>query len=107
MIFQNLIHNAIKYRDDSKKDPYIHITVAGEGTGVKITIEDNGIGISESAQKDVFKIFFRGTNVASGSGLGLYTVKHGVKKLGGRIELESEIHKGTKFTIYLPNERIR
>lgn len=106
IILQNLIHNAIKYRDESKKNQLINITVADEKEGVKITIEDNGIGISESAQNDVFKVFFRATNIASGSGLGLYTAKHCVKKLGGRIELESDVNTGTKFTIYLPNEKI-
>ncbi|MBS1636662.1 MAG: PAS domain-containing sensor histidine kinase [Bacteroidetes bacterium] len=102
-IFQNLIHNAIKYRGQDRKDPYIRIHVADEGRGIKITIADNGIGISEEAQKEVFKMFFRGTSIASGSGLGLYTVKHCVKKLGGQISLESKAGEGTTFSIYLPN----
>lgn len=102
-IFQNLIHNAIKYRDESRKNSYINITIVNEGAGVEINIEDNGIGIPEPAQKDVFKMFFRGTSIASGSGLGLYTVKHCIKKLAGHISLESKPAAGTTFTIYIPN----
>jgi hypothetical protein len=102
-IFQNLIHNAIKYRFESRKDSYLNISVCDLDTGVKIKIEDNGIGISDDAQKDVFKMFFRATSIANGSGLGLYTVKHCVKKLGGHISLESKLGLGTTFSIFIPN----
>ena len=50
-------------------------------------------------------MFFRATNQASGSGLGLYTVKHCIKKLEGHIALDSKQRDGTTFKIYLPNEK--
>jgi PAS domain S-box-containing protein len=101
-IFQNLIHNSVKYRNGNHRASYITISVADDRTGVMIRIEDNGMGIPEKLQKDVFKMFFRGTERAGGSGLGLYTVKHCVKKLGGHITMESMEEQGTTFMIFVP-----
>lgn len=102
-VFQNLIDNAIKYRRNIT-DSFIEIFVADEGHGVKIKISDNGIGIPDDLQKEVYKMFFRATNQASGSGLGLYTVYHTIKKLSGNITLDSKVNVGSTFTVYLPNE---
>ena len=103
-IFQNIIDNAIKYRNQHIYNSYINISVDDENSGVKIILEDNGIGIPENIQNDVFKMFFRGTNTASGAGLGLYTVKHCIKKLNGHISLATTKDGGTAFTIFVPNE---
>jgi signal transduction histidine kinase len=102
-LFQNLLENAIKYRKQNTES-FIKIAIGDENDGVKITIFDNGIGIPEDLQKDVFKMFFRATDQANGSGLGLYTVKHTVKKLGGQIKLVSKEKIGTTFTVFIPNE---
>lgn len=104
-LFHNLIDNAIKYKKENIPDPFIKITIEDEEGGVKITFSDNGIGITDNLQKDVFNMFFRATNQASGSGLGLYAVKHCIKKLGGHIKLYSEEKIGTTFTVHLPNEK--
>lgn len=104
-IFQNIIDNAIKYRNASAKNSFIKIEVADQNGGVKIIIEDNGIGIEEHLQKEVFKMFYRATDQSSGSGLGLYTVSHTLKKLNGQIKLSSKEKSGTTFTIYIPNEK--
>lgn len=105
-LFQNLLDNAIKYKKENIIDAYIKITVTDDSEGIKIIVEDNGIGIINSHQEDVFKMFFRCTDKVSGSGLGLYTVNHTIKKLGGTIKLESEEKVGTIFTAYLPNEKL-
>jgi hypothetical protein len=102
-LLQNLIHNAIKYQKEGNKHSKIKITVVDTKGGITINVEDNGIGIADEYQKDVFKMFFRATTKANGSGLGLYTVKHCVKKLGGHIDLISKEKIGTIFTIYIPN----
>jgi len=104
-IFQNIIDNAIKYKNLNSGTSFINITITDEAGGVKIDIADNGIGIPADLQKDIFKMFFRATDQARGSGLGLYTVNHTVKKLGGYINLNSEQGTGTTFTIYLSNEK--
>lgn len=102
-IIQNLIHNAIKYQNESRASTSIAILINDEGAGVRIIIQDNGMGIAEASHKDVFKMFFRATNLSSGSGLGLYTVKQCVKKLGGNISMQSDPAIGTTFSIYIPN----
>lgn len=104
-LFQNMIDNAIKYKKENITDAFVNIAVEDDEDGVKITFSDNGIGITEHLQKDVFNMFFRATNQASGSGLGLYTVKHCIKKLGGHIKLDSKEEIGTTFIVYLPNEK--
>lgn len=105
-LFQNLIENAIKYKKDNINDAFIKISITDESEGVKITVADNGIGIPEKLHKEVFKMFFRATDKAHGSGLGLYTVNHTIKKLNGHIQLDSQEKIGTTFTIYLPNEKL-
>lgn len=102
-IFTNLIQNAVHYRDRSKKNPFVKIKIVSEGRGVRINVEDNGMGMNEEAQRHVFKMFFKGSSISEGSGLGLYTVKRCVKKLGGHIAMESKVKTGTVFSIYLPN----
>ncbi|MEN7549122.1 ATP-binding protein [Rapidithrix thailandica] len=103
LVLQNLIENAVKYRKDNIDYPFIKIIAKEEGHLLVIQIEDNGIGIPEEFQNDVFKMFFRATDRSKGSGLGLYTVKQTIKKLDGSISLYSNPHQGSKFTIFLPN----
>jgi|GEM_PF-3077148 len=105
-LIHNLIDNSIKYKKENVKDSFVKISIEDENGGVKITVADNGIGIPANLQKNVFKMFFRATNQASGSGLGLYTVSHTVKILGGTIKLDSKENIGTTFTVYLPNEKV-
>lgn len=101
-IFQNLIINAIKYQDKTKEHTIIKISTRCYNNEMIIKIEDNGEGISESLQKSVFEMFFRGNTKSTGTGLGLYIVKNAVEKSGGKIELVSKEKVGSMFTIYLP-----
>jgi signal transduction histidine kinase len=59
--------------------------------------------IEKKYQHRIFDMFFRGTVKSDGSGLGLFIVRQTIERLGGNISLESDIGKGTKFTIVLPN----
>ncbi|MGM0580632.1 MAG: ATP-binding protein [Bacteroidota bacterium] len=102
VIFRNLISNALKYSDDSKSKCYLNIEVKCDSKSAQILIDDNGIGISSKDQEEVFKMFYRATERSSGSGLGLYIVLETVDKLNGKINMESEIYKGTKFYIEIP-----
>jgi len=101
-ILQNLVENAIKYQKNNCVRPFIKIEIKTENKQAKIIIEDNGIGINESIQSQVFDMYFRGTETINGSGLGLYLVKKGVEKLNGNITLESKLAQGTTFTVILP-----
>lgn len=101
-ILFNLIDNAIKYRQNKSEHSYINIHVSSLDDGILIKIEDNGIGIADLQQANVFKMFYRATSTSKGSGLGLYIVKTSVLKLGGTIALESTFGKGTTFLLKLP-----
>ncbi|RVT78364.1 PAS domain-containing sensor histidine kinase [Flavobacterium sufflavum] len=104
-LFQNLIDNAIKYRNEKRNASFIKINVSKEeDSTTKVTVTDNGIGIIKDLQKNIFKLFYRATNQSSGNGIGLYTLRYGIEKLGGHIKFESEENIGTTFTIYLPNK---
>ena len=95
-LFSNLIDNAIKYTNSSG---IINIELLEN----HLVIEDNGIGIAKEDQERIFERFYRVDKARSkelgGTGLGLSIVKHICVKYGYKIEVNSEINKGTKFTI--------
>ena len=103
LILNNLISNAIKYSDPQKETSFIHITINLRPDKITLIFKDNGIGIEPNYIQKVFNMFFRATEKNEGAGLGLYIVKEAVDKLGGNIELESQVGKGTVFKIELPN----
>lgn len=99
----NLIGNAVKF---TEKDGNIKVLIREQENTVSVSIEDNGLGISKDDQKFIFNRFEQGDNVnstqVSSSGIGLTLVKYIVELHGGHVELESELGKGSKFTMVLP-----
>ena len=101
-VLENLINNAIKY---NKEGGTITIFVKKNGEFIEISISDTGAGIAPDTISDIFKIFSRGKDAsqyAKGRGIGLSTVKKVVEAHGGKILVESEVGKGSKFTFTLP-----
>jgi len=102
-LFQNLIGNALKYRDPQLPTE-IHITVERQGRQWKFSVKDNGIGIAPEYHKRVFGIFKRlhSSNQYSGTGIGLAIAQRIVERYGGKIWVESEAGKGSNFMFTLP-----
>lgn len=104
VIFDNLISNALKYQKPEEKNQKISIEVRVTAEKAIITIEDNGIGIAEKDLTNIFTMFFRSTSNATGLGIGLFIVQEAVSKLHGKISVQSELGKGTKFSLEIPNK---
>lgn len=103
IVLNNLLSNAIKYSDSSKGYHYIKVSIQTSESEIFIKIEDNGIGISEEHRGRIFDMFYRATKQSKGSGLGLYIVGDVVKTLGGTIQVDSEMGRGSTFYVNLPN----
>lgn len=100
---QNLIANSIKYSNGSK---WLKISARNGDNKLKIIVEDKGIGIAKSDLKHIFEPFYRAKSVVDeqihGNGLGLSLVKQTVEAHGGKIAVESEVGKGSRFIVHLP-----
>jgi hypothetical protein len=101
-VLQNLVHNAVKYRNKNIQNAFVRISAAASGSWVVIKVADNGKGMSPEVVSRIFEMFFKGDLDSRGTGLGLYIVKNSVEKLGGKVEVESKEGKGSTFTIILP-----
>lgn len=102
VILNNLVGNAYKFQKESgSKEIKISITTSKENA--EITVVDNGIGIEEKHQKEVFNLFHRATQRNVGSGLGLYMVKESVEQMKGTVILKSEQGSGTSVQVTLPD----
>lgn len=101
-IVQNLVLNAVKYQDSDEENPFLDLKVTGTAEELVIEAKDNGIGLAEDVREKVFEMFYRGTYDSDGSGLGLYLVRKGVRRLQGDIGVTSELGIGSVFTVRLP-----
>jgi PAS domain S-box-containing protein len=104
-LFQNLIGNAIKYRN-KESTPEIHISVTTDKHNWTFAVQDNGIGIAEEFNERIFKIFKRLHNREEypGSGIGLAVCKKIVEQYNGNIWVKSQPDKGSIFYFTIPRE---
>ena len=101
VILNNLVSNAIHYRDPGKK-PGLVIESSILADHWIIVIKDNGIGIKKEHLEKIFDMFYKAHDHAQGTGLGLYIVKETVQRLGADIQMESEYAVGSTFTVKVP-----
>jgi signal transduction histidine kinase len=101
-IVTNLISNATKYGDGKP----VQVTVERQAKAARLVVKDHGVGIAREDQARIFERFERGTvdsrSGVGGFGLGLWIVRQVVEALGGSVQLESEVGKGSTFTVMLP-----
>ena len=98
-IIYNLISNAIKFKSP-ERDPEIIITTSMEKDFILLSVQDNGLGIPEQEQENVFNMYKRVHENIEGQGIGLYLIKKIVDASGGKFAIESEVGKGSNFKIY-------
>ncbi|MBT3219787.1 MAG: HAMP domain-containing histidine kinase, partial [Proteobacteria bacterium] len=101
----NLLQNAFKYTPAPRE---IKISATSRGRRVGLSVSDNGPGIVRQDRKRIFEKFYQSDSLLSsprrqGSGLGLSIVRAVVKGHGGRVELVTEVGKGSQFTLWLPS----
>jgi signal transduction histidine kinase len=100
-IVGNLLSNAIKY---SPHGGTVLLSVQDQGNSLVFTVSDQGIGIPEADQAQLFESFHRASNVGaiSGTGLGLSIVKEAVSCHAGEIQVTSTVEQGSTFTVTIP-----
>jgi signal transduction histidine kinase/ligand-binding sensor domain-containing protein len=102
-VLRNLLSNAVKFTESGGK---IHFSATKESTYVRISVEDNGMGISQQYLEKLFKVgenvVSKDTNNETGTGLGLILCKDFIERHNGTIEVMSKPAKGSTFTIKLP-----
>jgi signal transduction histidine kinase len=103
MVLSNLIDNAIKYTPDGG---HVGVHVAKDGLFVKVTVKDDGIGMTPAEKDKIFDEFYRAKNDFTanvpGTGLGLSLVKRLTEMHHGRVSVDSSPGDGSEFTLYLP-----
>ena len=100
-ILINLVSNALKF---SPEEATVEVKSEVKEGFATISVSDKGIGISQEDQQHLFSSFFRGKNALNiqGTGLGLHIVKRYTDLIGGSLDLQSTLGKGTTITITIP-----
>jgi signal transduction histidine kinase len=100
-VLYNLLSNAIKYRDPARPCQVVLRCRQLPGQ-LALEVQDNGLGLSESQQGQLFQLFRRLHTHVAGSGVGLYMVKKMVDNAGGTLAVQSQLGVGSTFTVLLP-----
>lgn len=100
IVFNNLLSNAIKF---TERGGSVSVSLKAEGDNAVVTVRDSGCGISAEDGARIFEKFYQadGSHSSEGNGLGLALVKRVVDMLGGEISVESELGRGSRFTVTL------
>ncbi|MBI5444579.1 MAG: hybrid sensor histidine kinase/response regulator [Deltaproteobacteria bacterium] len=102
-VFINLIRNACQAMEETGGT--ILIRGSWDGDSIRIAVHDTGLGIPPENLQKVFGAFY--TTKKEGMGMGLYIIDNIIKTFGGRLELQSEVRRGSTFTVVLPSQRTK
>ena len=100
IILENLLENAFVFK--KKQTANVCVSYFFKEDQMELCIHDSGLGIAADLQERIFGMFYRGSELSRGSGLGLYLVKKAVERLNGEIKVNSKERNYTLFTIQLP-----
>ena len=98
-IIYNLLSNAIKYRSPERR-PAIMVKIEKQAGFILLSVQDNGLGMNINQVTKLFSMFQRFHDHVEGSGIGLYIVKRIMDNAGGKIEVQSEVGRGSTFKLY-------
>lgn len=104
-ILYNLISNAIKFAVPDRIPEVFVKTEKFDGYTL-LLVKDNGVGIEDEKQKEIFSKFTRLRSNVEGTGVGLYIISRMISNHGGKIEVESKMDQGTSFKIYLMDAKL-
>lgn len=105
-ILVNLIENAVFFSAIKNPDhARVEITASLKGKSLELCVYDNGVGIEKSIHSRLFDMFFIGNEMSKGNGLGLYAVQKCALALSGKIIVESEVGRYSKFRVQIPNHK--
>lgn len=103
LVLLNLVDNAVKYASEGKE---LRVSLRQEGDRVLLEVRDRGPGIAPEERERIFERFYRARTVRGrpvrGSGIGLSLVKHIVEAHGGGVSVDSDLGKGSTFTVWIP-----
>ena len=103
-IIMSLLSNAVKFRSHVRPS-WVRITVGSTEGSTILRFQDNGLGIDLERHGDkLFKMYKKFHKASDSIGIGLFITKNHVEAMGGRIEVESQVDRGTTFSVYLPHE---
>jgi signal transduction histidine kinase len=102
-ILDNLMSNALRYRDTGKSESWVRLGLRASPEGYELRLSDNGLGLSSEATGRVFELFYRaGPARAAAPGVGLAVVRMLVEQSGGTVTVDSGEGQGTTFVVALP-----
>ena len=102
IVLKNLIINAINFTD---KKGNVDISAEIQDSELILKVKDDGMGIRKDVQAKIYDMFYRGSNLSEGAGLGLFIVREVLDELRGSIEFESSEGEGTEFIVRIPIEK--
>jgi signal transduction histidine kinase len=102
-VLDNLLSNALRYRDPAKKESWVQLRLRSTPEGFELRVSDNGVGLPASERDHLFELLYRAAPVrAAGLGVGLAVAKLLVEQSGGTLTVDSGEGQGTTFTLTLP-----
>lgn len=102
-VLDNLLSNALRYRDPNKAEAWVQVRLRATADGHELRVSDNGLGLAADAREHLFELLYRAAPArVAGPGVGLAVVKLLVEQSGGTLAVDSGPGQGTTFTVVLP-----